>query len=370
MRPGATTSPAGSRSATSCSRTGTTTSASGAGTATRSATCCGRHEGEASTWTVRVERADFADLVSPDAELTLLADGLRLHRRAGLERRRAGALLQRHSRRPAVPVDRARWRRAGRLPDVQGQRHGVRRRGPADRVRARVELDHPLPRRRLPRDGVLPPRRRVPQQPQRSREPQARRLHLLHRSRLRALERLDRQQARRRCSASRPCSVFRTRAAQAELVTEPGEFEQPNGLCFSPDESLMYVNDSPRAHIKVFDVADDGKLRQRARAAPKGIGGTIEGGSPDGMECDEFGNVWTTGPGRRVGARPRLRRADRHDRDARGVRQPVLGRARSADAVPHDVDHGALDPDAVHLGAAPPLRHHGADRHDRQPTAS
>jgi gluconolactonase len=82
----------------------------------------------------------------------------------------------------------------------------------------------------------------------------------------------------------------------AELVTEPGEFEQPNGLCFSPDESLMYVNDSPRAHIKVFEVGDDGKLHN-GRVLAEGIGGTIAGGSPDGMECDEFGNVWTTGPG-------------------------------------------------------------------------
>ena len=83
---------------------------------------------------------------------------------------------------------------------------------------------------------------------------------------------------------------------EAELVTQPGEFEQPNGLCFSPDESLLYVNDSPRAHIKVFDVADNGAL-VNGRILAEGIGGTIEGGSPDGMECDEFGNVWTTGPG-------------------------------------------------------------------------
>ncbi|MGE0138695.1 MAG: SMP-30/gluconolactonase/LRE family protein, partial [Ilumatobacteraceae bacterium] len=39
-----------------------------------------------------------------------------------------------------------------------------------------------------------------------------------------------------------------------ELVVEPHEFEQPNGLCFSPDESILYVNDSPRAEIKAFDV--------------------------------------------------------------------------------------------------------------------
>ena len=138
-------------------------------------------------------------------------------------------------------------------------------------------------------------------------------------------------------------AVFRVphEGGPAELVTEPGEFEQPNGLCFSPDESLMYVNDSPRAHIKVFEVGDDGKLHN-GRVLAEGIGGTIDGGSPDGMECDEFGNVWTTGPGRRVGVRSRQRRADRADRDTRGVRQPVLGRPRPANPVPHHIDHRCI----------------------------
>jgi gluconolactonase len=82
-----------------------------------------------------------------------------------------------------------------------------------------------------------------------------------------------------------------------ELVSEPGEFEQPNGLCFSPDESLLYVNDSPRAEIKVYDVAKDGSLGNR-RMFRDHIGqGTMQEGNLDGMECDEHGNIWTSGPG-------------------------------------------------------------------------
>ena len=38
------------------------------------------------------------------------------------------------------------------------------------------------------------------------------------------------------------------------------EYEQPNGICFSPDESLFYVNDTPGAYIKVYDVNADGTL--------------------------------------------------------------------------------------------------------------
>ena len=82
-----------------------------------------------------------------------------------------------------------------------------------------------------------------------------------------------------------------------ELVVEPGEFEEPNGLCFSPDESILYINDSPRAEIKAYDVAADGSLGNR-RMFRDHIGtGTMGEGNLDGMECDALGNIWTSGPG-------------------------------------------------------------------------
>jgi gluconolactonase len=43
-----------------------------------------------------------------------------------------------------------------------------------------------------------------------------------------------------------------------ELVVAQKEFEQPNGLAFSPDESILYVND--RRDLKAYDVAPDGSL--------------------------------------------------------------------------------------------------------------
>jgi gluconolactonase len=83
---------------------------------------------------------------------------------------------------------------------------------------------------------------------------------------------------------------------EPELAVAEDEFEMPNGLCFSPDESLMYINDTPRAHIKVFDVASDGTL-SNGRMFFENIGsGVIEEGIPDGMKIDERGNVWVTGP--------------------------------------------------------------------------
>ena len=82
-----------------------------------------------------------------------------------------------------------------------------------------------------------------------------------------------------------------------QLVVEQDEYEQPNGLCFSPDESLLYINDTPKAWIKVYDVGADGTL-SNGRMFFEGIGtGVIEDGIPDGMKCDEQGNIWVTGPG-------------------------------------------------------------------------
>ncbi len=82
-----------------------------------------------------------------------------------------------------------------------------------------------------------------------------------------------------------------------ELVVDRDKYEQPNGLCFSPDESLMYINDTPRALIDVYDVNANGSLSNGRRFAENIGSGVIEEGIPDGMKCDEQGNIWVTGPG-------------------------------------------------------------------------
>ena len=84
--------------------------------------------------------------------------------------------------------------------------------------------------------------------------------------------------------------------ADLDLVVPEDEFDMPNGLCFSPDESLLYVNDTPRAHIKVFSVLPDGGLAN-GRLFFEGIRSDSVNGRPDGMKCDERGNIWVTGPG-------------------------------------------------------------------------
>ena len=68
----------------------------------------------------------------------------------------------------------------------------------------------------------------------------------------------------------------------------------PNGLCFSPDESLMYVNDTTDHFIRVFDVGSNGNLSNGRRFAE--LHGSAPG-HPDGIKADIEGNVYCTGPG-------------------------------------------------------------------------
>lgn len=81
---------------------------------------------------------------------------------------------------------------------------------------------------------------------------------------------------------------------QGELALLADDFGQPNGLCFSADEKRLFVNDTDRQHIRVFEVEPDGKLRGgQVWAETKGEGA----GAPDGMKLDSAGNVWCCGPG-------------------------------------------------------------------------
>lgn len=72
------------------------------------------------------------------------------------------------------------------------------------------------------------------------------------------------------------------------------DFAQPNGLCFSADEMRLFVNDTERRHVRVFDVKPDGTLandREWARTTGDGAG------APDGMKIDSRSNLYTCGPG-------------------------------------------------------------------------
>jgi gluconolactonase len=77
-----------------------------------------------------------------------------------------------------------------------------------------------------------------------------------------------------------------------ELLVD--DFDRPNGLCFSLDERRLFINDTARQHVRVFDVTPGGTLRNgRVWAETKGD----KPGAPDGMKIDAAGNVYCCGPG-------------------------------------------------------------------------
>src|SRR3954465_2738949 len=76
--------------------------------------------------------------------------------------------------------------------------------------------------------------------------------------------------------------VFRlTPQGEVKLVVEDTVY--PNGLCFSPDEAILYVNDTRLGLIRAFDVNPDGSVRN-GRVFHKLTG--TEPGVADGMKCD------------------------------------------------------------------------------------
>ena len=88
--------------------------------------------------------------------------------------------------------------------------------------------------------------------------------------------------------------IYRIDGGDLSLSLLAGDFAQPNGLCFSLDEARLFVNDTDRGHIRVFDHGPDGDLsNDRVWAETTGEGE----GAPDGMKIDSAENLYCTGPG-------------------------------------------------------------------------
>lgn len=87
--------------------------------------------------------------------------------------------------------------------------------------------------------------------------------------------------------------VYRLSPDGQTLTLLVDDFDRPNGLCFSPDESILYIDDTERLHIRAFDVQPDGTIANgRIFAEEEG-----DDGVPDGMKIDAHGNIYLTGPG-------------------------------------------------------------------------
>jgi len=90
------------------------------------------------------------------------------------------------------------------------------------------------------------------------------------------------------------CGVFRLRP-DGELQLVVADFELPNGLCFTPDESYIYINDTIRAHIRRLRVDDGTVLEDVVFAEIPGCAWPLPG-VPDGMKVLGDGRLLATGP--------------------------------------------------------------------------
>lgn len=87
--------------------------------------------------------------------------------------------------------------------------------------------------------------------------------------------------------------VFRL-TPDGALAAVADDFDVPNGLALSPDESILYVDDSRHGQIRAFNLCPDGSLaNSRVFATIR----TPERGGADGMKVDREGNVYCTGHG-------------------------------------------------------------------------
>lgn len=89
--------------------------------------------------------------------------------------------------------------------------------------------------------------------------------------------------------------VYRLDPETGELRLLVDDFDKPNGLAFSPDKKVLYIDDSGRDHVRAFDVTSTGNLingRIFVELDP-----AVGKGVPDGMKVDRQGRVYVTGHG-------------------------------------------------------------------------
>lgn len=90
--------------------------------------------------------------------------------------------------------------------------------------------------------------------------------------------------------------VYRVSQDLGSLTLLARDFVTPNGLAFSPDEGVLFINDSRRGHIRAFEVQRNGTLAMATDHVFADLKGE-QPGVPDGMKVDVEGNVYCGGSG-------------------------------------------------------------------------
>ena len=91
------------------------------------------------------------------------------------------------------------------------------------------------------------------------------------------------------------CFVFRLDPESGALEIVADDFDRPNGLCFSPDERILYIADTGApGHIRAFDVREDPGVSGTARLTNSRVFAVVAPGKSDGFRADTDGNIFTS----------------------------------------------------------------------------
>ena len=90
--------------------------------------------------------------------------------------------------------------------------------------------------------------------------------------------------------------VYRVTPDLGAITLLIADFRAPNGLAFSPDETVMYIDDSRMGQIRGFNVTTLGTLEPQTHPVFLEFTSDLPG-VPDGMKVDVEGNIYCAGPG-------------------------------------------------------------------------
>ena len=84
--------------------------------------------------------------------------------------------------------------------------------------------------------------------------------------------------------------LYRIDPGSGAVQVAADDFDRPNGLAFSADERTLYIVDSRRQHMRVFEVTGDATLTGGEVFA------TCDTGNFDGIRLDTAGRIWAAAP--------------------------------------------------------------------------
>ena len=90
--------------------------------------------------------------------------------------------------------------------------------------------------------------------------------------------------------------VYRVSADLGSMSLVIDDMVRPNGIAFSHDESILYVADSRRRHVRAYDMLPNGMTAKDTSRVFVDLGGA-EPGVPDGIKVDTQGNLYSGGAG-------------------------------------------------------------------------